>query len=53
MHDIDEIINEATDAREVKRAVSVKMGAARVQSGTDLPGAECLAAVCEQVERPV
>jgi transposase len=27
MHDIDEIINEATDAREVKRAVSVKMGA--------------------------
>ena len=26
MHDIDEIINEATDAREVKRAVSVKMG---------------------------
>jgi transposase len=27
MYDIDEIINEATDAREVKRAVSVKMGA--------------------------
>ena len=27
MHDIDEIINEATDAREVKRGVSVKMGA--------------------------
>jgi transposase len=27
MHDIDEIINEAPDAREVKRAVSVKMGA--------------------------
>ena len=27
MHDLDEIINEATDAREVKRAVSVKMGA--------------------------
>jgi len=27
MHDIDEVINEATDAREVKRAVSVKMGA--------------------------
>lgn len=26
MHDFDEIINEATDAREVKRAVSVKMG---------------------------
>lgn len=26
MHDIDEIINEATDAREVKRAVSVKRG---------------------------
>ena len=26
MHDIDAIINEATDAREVKRAVSVKMG---------------------------
>jgi len=26
MHDVDEIINEATDAREVKRAVSVKMG---------------------------
>ena len=26
MHDIDEIINEATDAREGKRAVSVKMG---------------------------
>jgi len=26
MHDLDEIINEATDAREVKRAVSVKMG---------------------------
>ena len=26
MHDIDEVINEATDAREVKRAVSVKMG---------------------------
>lgn len=26
MHDIDEIINEARDAREVKRAVSVKMG---------------------------
>ncbi len=25
MHDVDEIINEATDAREVKRAVSVKM----------------------------
>ena len=24
--DIDEIINEARDAREVKRAVSVKMG---------------------------
>jgi transposase len=27
MDDIDEIINEARDAREVKRAVSVKMGA--------------------------
>ena len=27
MQDIDEIINEARDAREVKRAVSVKMGA--------------------------
>jgi len=26
MHDIDEIINEAADAREMKRAVSVKMG---------------------------
>ena len=26
MHDIDEMINDATDAREVKRAVSVKMG---------------------------
>ncbi len=26
MPDIDEIINEATDAREVKRAVRVKMG---------------------------
>jgi transposase len=26
MHEIDEIIDEATDAREVKRAVSVKMG---------------------------
>lgn len=26
MHDLDELINEATDAREVKRAVSVKMG---------------------------
>ena len=26
MHDVDEIINEATDAREMKRAVSVKMG---------------------------
>ena len=26
MQDIDEIINEARDAREVKRAVSVKMG---------------------------
>lgn len=26
MHDVDEIINEATDAREVKRAVRVKMG---------------------------
>jgi hypothetical protein len=26
MHDVDGIINEATDAREVKRAVSVKMG---------------------------
>ena len=26
MHDIDEIINEARDAREGKRAVSVKMG---------------------------
>jgi hypothetical protein len=26
MHDIDEIINEARDAQEVKRAVSVKMG---------------------------
>jgi hypothetical protein len=26
MHDIDEIINEAMDVREVKRAVSVKMG---------------------------
>jgi transposase len=26
MQDIDEIINEAPDAREVKRAVSVKMG---------------------------
>jgi putative transposase len=26
MHDVDEIINEARDAREVKRAVSVKMG---------------------------
>ena len=26
IHDIDEIINEATDAREVKRAVGVKMG---------------------------
>ena len=26
MHDVDVIINEATDAREVKRAVSVKMG---------------------------
>jgi putative transposase len=25
MHDLDEIINEAKDAREVKRAVSVKM----------------------------
>jgi transposase len=27
MDEIDEIINEARDAREVKRAVSVKMGA--------------------------
>lgn len=27
MHDVDEIINEARDAREVKRAVSVKMSA--------------------------
>ena len=27
MDDIDEIINEARDAREVKRAVSVKMSA--------------------------
>jgi putative transposase len=27
MHDLDEIINEANDAREVKRAVSVKMSA--------------------------
>ena len=27
MHDLDEIINEAGDAREVKRAVSVKMSA--------------------------
>jgi transposase len=27
MHDLDEIINEAKDAREVKRAVSVKMSA--------------------------
>jgi putative transposase len=27
MHDLDEIINEARDAREVKRAVSVKMSA--------------------------
>lgn len=27
MEDIDEIINEARDAREVKRAVSVKMSA--------------------------
>jgi|RhiMetdeSRZDD1v2_1073273.scaffolds.fasta_scaffold742046_2 transposase len=27
MQDLDEIINEARDAREVKRAVSVKMGA--------------------------
>ena len=27
MHDLDEIINEAQDAREVKRAVSVKMSA--------------------------
>ena len=26
MQDLDEIINEATEAREVKRAVSVKMG---------------------------
>ncbi len=26
MQDLDEIINEATDAREVKRALSVKMG---------------------------
>jgi putative transposase len=26
MHDVDGIINEATDAREVQRAVSVKMG---------------------------
>src|SRR5216684_980258 len=26
MQDLNEIINEATDAREVKRAVSVKMG---------------------------
>ena len=26
MQDLDEIINEATDAREVKRAVSVKTG---------------------------
>jgi putative transposase len=26
MRDLDEIINEATEAREVKRAVSVKMG---------------------------
>jgi transposase len=26
MRDLDELINEATDAREVKRAVSVKMG---------------------------
>ena len=26
MDDLDEIINEARDAREVKRAVSVKMG---------------------------
>jgi transposase len=26
MHDLDAIINEARDAREVKRAVSVKMG---------------------------
>jgi len=25
MQDLDEIINEATDAREVKRALSVKM----------------------------
>ena len=27
MHDLDEIINEARDAREVKRSVSVKMSA--------------------------
>jgi len=27
MRDLDEIINEARDAREGKRAVSVKMGA--------------------------
>jgi len=26
MHDVDAIIDEATDAREIKRAVSVKMG---------------------------
>ena len=26
MQDLDGLINEATDAREVKRAVSVKMG---------------------------
>ncbi len=26
MHDIDEIMNEATEARKGKRAVSVKMG---------------------------
>ena len=26
MQDLDEIINEATEAREVKRAVRVKMG---------------------------
>jgi hypothetical protein len=36
MHNVDEIINEAKDAREVKRAVSVKMstqGFSHVQIG--------------------
>jgi transposase len=33
MRDLDELINEATDAREVKRALSVKMGKQGLSSG--------------------